>query len=300
MKILITLTTILGILGIYVSYKIRKNKKLHKQGQVMVCLPGHKCDAVIFSDYSKFFGINLEVLGFIYYFLTFLIYLTYLTFPQLISTTILFISFGLSFGGFLFSIYLTYIQIFKLKSLCSWCLLSALASTLIFFLIYSISVINNPALIPYIESLAPFIKSFEFITLILGIAVFTTLEILTLKFLRDYKITLAEEYTLKIFSQFAWFTLFLYILNNVGIYLPQYLISNISNIFYIELGLIVLIIINTAISYIQILPELKDPILNEGKTVKVSRLKKYKYIATSQSIISLISWYSLFILNYLI
>lgn len=307
--ILKTVAALLGILGIYITYKIRFNKTLHKSGQKMVCLPGHKCDEVIFSDYSKFFGINLEIMGFVYYASATLFYLVYLFLPSLITELISFVALGITFGGFIFSIYLTYIQIFKLKSLCSWCLLSALSSTVIFFTAYTVTMISVPGIFVYIEQLSGFIKTFEIITLVFGVAIFTFLEILIFTFLKDFNLTIHESNKIKTTAQIGWFVLFLFILNNIGLYLPQYFNTGLQigqTLISIELLIVIFIIVNNAISTINILPELqKESIMHslnkkvaeEKNNPSICKIKSLKRITTFQSILSLILWYGLAYLN---
>ena len=271
----------------------------------MVCLVGHKCDAVIFSDYSKFLGINLEVMGFLYYFLISLFYMIYLLFPALARVEIIFIFLGLTFGGFLFSLYLTYIQIFKLKSLCFWCLGSALISILIFISSYSLVLLSIPEVIEYIIQIQKYIRLFEFVSLIAGVGIFTILEITTLRFLKDFKITPKENEILKNISQVGWFVLFLSILNNVGIYLPNIIFGyenlngGVFNTFFIELILILLIILNEIISEFQILPIIKKAGL-DIRMMEVTRVMKYRHVAFVQSIMSIILWYGLFYVNFMI
>jgi uncharacterized membrane protein len=302
MDILILLIILASFTGLYIAYQIKKNKSLHNQGQQMVCLVGHKCDEVVFSDYSKFFGINLEIMGFVYYLGTALLYLTYLLKPDLITEFIMFTALGVTFGGFLFSIYLTYIQIFKLKSLCSWCLTSALMSTLIFFFSYSIVVISKPEVLIYINTVAPYIRSFEIITLILGFIIFTILEIITFKYLRDLKISEKENNILKNIAQISWFVLFLFILNNTGLYLSEFLVNDVAvknlggGIFYSEIIAIILIIINTTISTIQVLPELKE-ITVLKKSTSMSKLKSFRKFALIQSLFSIFLWLGLIWIN---
>jgi uncharacterized membrane protein len=305
MNIFIIINILFGILGVYITHRIRRNKKNYKQGQGMVCLVGHKCDVVIFSDYSKFFGINLEIMGFLYYLLISLFYIFYFVFPTLVGVEIIFLSLGLTFGGFLFSIYLTYIQIFKLKSLCFWCLGSALVSILIFVASYSLVLFSIPEVIEYIVHVQNYIRLFEFISLVAGVGIFTVLEITTLKFLKDFKITPKENEILKNISQVGWFVLFLSILNNVGIYLPE-LIFNSGNltgpalrIFSIELILILSIVFNEIISEFQILPIIKRASLNIHN-IEVTKVARYRHIAFAQSIASIILWYGLFYFNFMI
>jgi len=89
------------------------------------------CGKVLDSKYAVLFGIfPLALLGAIHYFLLFILSIAfYKTKKIFIGSFIL----AQSFIGFLFSIYLVYLQIFPIGSFCLFCILSALISTLFFF-----------------------------------------------------------------------------------------------------------------------------------------------------------------------
>jgi uncharacterized membrane protein len=293
-----------GLLGVFVAYKIKTNKALKNKGQQMVCLVGHKCDEVVFSDYSKFFGINLEIMGFVYYIFISIFYLIFLVNSAIITNLVMFFALGITFGGFLFSIYLTYIQVFKLKSFCSWCLSSAAISSIIFFSSYAMTLLLKPEIISYISSIHDYIRAFEFISLVLGIGIFTVLEITTFSFLRDFKITLKESLILKNISQVGWFVLFLFILNNFGVYLPEKYLPNLnqnfsSTLFVIEIVIILIISINALINQTQVLPEIQKRSINPN-VIPVQHIKKLRLLAILQGIISLVLWYGLFYLNFML
>jgi len=122
---------ILGLCGFWVARHIYK----HKEKNVpLVCMVGFDCHTVVHSDYSRFFGIRVEILGMFYYFVVFL-FNTILVFDRGFLSQIYSHLFSiLSVIGFLFSVYLIAVQIFILKKGCSWCIVSAIISALIFFL----------------------------------------------------------------------------------------------------------------------------------------------------------------------
>ena len=122
---------LLGICGFLVARHIYKHKKENKP---LVCPIGFECDFVVKSDYSQFMGVSLEIFGMIYYASLSLFYLLSLfvfsIIPAILSSFLLLAS----LGAFLFSLYLLCLQIFVLKKGCSWCVVSALISILIFIL----------------------------------------------------------------------------------------------------------------------------------------------------------------------
>lgn len=303
MNILLYLIIIFSFLGIYITRQISNNKLLKEKGEKTVCLVGHKCDDVIFSDYSSFLGIPLEKMGFAYYLYNIIFYSIYIYNSSAVSELIYFISLGITFGGFLFSIYLTYIQIFKLKALCSWCLSSALSSTLIFIFSYSFTLLYKPEVIEYVQQINIFIRGFESITLIVGVSIYTVIEILTLLYVKDLEITEKEDRTLQTAHQIGWFVIFLLVLNNIGIYLPEYLLgdhsfSSLGNIFYLELISIVVIILNTIVYNIQVFPKVKESLKNN--TMHVEKFCMLRKCSILQSLVSLGAWYYLFYINFIV
>ena len=119
---------ITAIAGVLISALIYHKKST---SQHLICPLGHDCESVIHSPYSKIFAIKIELLGLIYYALIVGGY-GFVLFSRNYSEIIMTILFLLTIGAFLFSIYLTCIQVFVLKQSCTWCLISAGLSAIIF------------------------------------------------------------------------------------------------------------------------------------------------------------------------
>lgn len=92
------------------------------------CLAGGGgCATVAESSYSELAGINVAVHGIVGYVL-------------ILATAFMggdggrFAGFALALGGFGFSVYLTYIEIFKIEAICQWCVASAMLMTILFML----------------------------------------------------------------------------------------------------------------------------------------------------------------------
>ena len=98
------------------------------------CLPGlGDCATVNSSKYAEIYGIPVAYLGLIAY-ITILLLLVSKT-PILIRHGInKYLLFGVTFAGFLFSVYLTFVQFWLIKAFCPYCLLSAFITTLLFIL----------------------------------------------------------------------------------------------------------------------------------------------------------------------
>lgn len=130
----ILLRIIIFVLGLC-GFMIAKHIRNHKAKNIpLICLIGFDCHTVVHSDYSKFFGIPVEILGMAYYGLVFISYFFFIFLPGLLPNPLTGFMIFLSVTAFLFSIYLIAVQIFILKKGCSWCIISSLISALIFIL----------------------------------------------------------------------------------------------------------------------------------------------------------------------
>jgi uncharacterized membrane protein len=97
-------------------------------GGAPACLAGGTgCETVANSSYSHVAGINVSVFGIVGYVL---ILLT----AFFASDVARFCGFALALGGFGFSVYLTYLELFKIEAICQWCVASAVLMTILFLL----------------------------------------------------------------------------------------------------------------------------------------------------------------------
>ncbi len=124
----------LAIVGFLVSvymtiYKVTSNDAL--------CLGSGDCSTVNASRYSEVYGIPVATIGIAGYFAILLAHWYERRDPFFKNNGPLLV-FGLSLTGFLFTIYLFYVEFAILKAICPFCLASQVAMTLIF----SISIIR--------------------------------------------------------------------------------------------------------------------------------------------------------------
>lgn len=97
-------------------------------GGAPTCLAGGTgCQTVVNSSYSHLAGINVAVLGIVGYLLI-------LGTAFVASDSARFAGFALALGGFGFSVYLTYIELFRIEAICEWCVFSAVLMTILFLL----------------------------------------------------------------------------------------------------------------------------------------------------------------------
>lgn len=108
------------------------------------------CGRVLKSQYSQVFGLPLALFGLLHYsFLTILIFLTIFLKKQVFKYLI----FLLGSVGFVVSLYLMYLQFMVIKSLCLYCLFSAILSTIIFLIVFSAFKIERVFIASFILSL---------------------------------------------------------------------------------------------------------------------------------------------------
>jgi uncharacterized membrane protein len=97
-----------------------------------MCIKGlGDCWAVNISEYSKVFGIPVAVLGILAYCIL-LILMVPNFLPRFSPVLKDQLAFGAAFTGFIYSIYLTYLEIAVIKALCPFCVISAVMMTVVF------------------------------------------------------------------------------------------------------------------------------------------------------------------------
>jgi uncharacterized membrane protein len=106
----------IGIAG-YLTY-------VHYAGLKVVCLSSGGCETVQSSRFAKLDGIPVAVLGLIGY----ITILLSLALPSDLGRSA---GFGVALIGFLFSMYLTYRELFTIKAICQWCVSSAVLMTIL-------------------------------------------------------------------------------------------------------------------------------------------------------------------------
>src|SRR3989338_2108765 len=125
-----TILIVLSSIGFLVSAYILYSKKFNKP---LFCPLGGNCDDVVKSKYGKTFGVDNTIPGMAYYILILFYAIGLMLNRNLFKEVIVYYSVvGISFGSVLFSLYLIYFQKFVLKKWCYYCIVSTIASILIF------------------------------------------------------------------------------------------------------------------------------------------------------------------------
>jgi uncharacterized membrane protein len=112
---------VLSLIGIGVAGYLTYT---HYEGLNVVCLSSGGCETVQKSVYSKLAGVPVAVLGLAGY-IGILLSLAIRNELGRIA------GFGIALIGFLFSMYLTYREIFTIKAICQWCVSSAVLMTIL-------------------------------------------------------------------------------------------------------------------------------------------------------------------------
>jgi uncharacterized membrane protein len=97
-------------------------------GGAPACIAGSTgCQTVADSTYSHLAGVNIAVFGIVGYVLL-------LATAFFATDAARFVGFALALGGFGYSVFLTYLEIFKIEAICQWCVASAVLMTILFLL----------------------------------------------------------------------------------------------------------------------------------------------------------------------
>lgn len=97
-------------------------------GGAPACLAGGGgCETVAESSYSHIAGVNIAIFGVVGYVLILLS-------AFFRNDAARFGGFAVALGGFGFSVYLTYLELYVIEAICQWCVASAVLMTILFLL----------------------------------------------------------------------------------------------------------------------------------------------------------------------
>lgn len=127
MKKISFVSLIVSIIGFMDSVYLTVVKLTHTR---LYCTPGlGNCETVQNSQWSTVWGIPIALLGAVSYLV---LIICFLLENKKKSTFFSYLIFGISFFGFIYSMYLTWLEFFVIHEICQWCILSALCMTFIF------------------------------------------------------------------------------------------------------------------------------------------------------------------------
>jgi uncharacterized membrane protein len=281
----------LGFAGFVLAFYIYTKKRAK---QPLICPLRTNCETVITSKYSKIVGIPVEILGMSYYLLVAFFHGVIVLFPSVLTPTVFFISLLISSFAVAFSFYLVLIQAFAIKQWCTWCLFSAFLCVLI----VTATIVSTPYNISVLLTLyKPVIVIIHALAAGVGVGVTTVADIFFFKFLKDYKISEDEADTLNTLSQVLWVALGVLIFTGIGLYFGNQEVLNHSSKFLLKVFVVGIVTLNGIILNLIISPKLVAICFGEKHVHHEGELHHIRKLAFACGAISLVSWYSAFILG---
>lgn len=280
-----------AFLGLILSV-ILFHKKRNQEG--LVCPIGDDCTSVIYSAYSKFFGIDVTVIGMCYYGITALFYGALIAFAGSISPLVQFVGFLVTLSAFIFSGYLVIVQGFVLKRWCTWCLGSALLCTLIFaFAFHSLSD-YLPILLAQYKPIVVILHAFA---AALGVGSVTLTDVFFFRFLKDYRISHDEASIMDTISDVIWFALVLLVVTGIALYIPSSEALLVSTKFMAKMVIVGVVIINGVALNMLVAPKLVKISFGEEHVEHDGEMHQLRRLGFALGAVSLTSWYATFILG---
>ena len=101
----------------------------HYRGEPLSCAIFTGCETVAESKYAMVGPIPLALLGLLYYLAIFILTVAYFDTKK---ERLLLLAALFTIPGFLASVYFVYLQLFVIKAICLYCIISAVSSTILF------------------------------------------------------------------------------------------------------------------------------------------------------------------------
>ena len=119
---------ILSALGVLVSGYLSVKRVT---GGSLACTRWADCDVVNNSVYAKIYGVPVAFIGLAGYLILMGLAMAALQAEGAAQRRLLALGFLLALGGFGFSVYLTYLELYVIEAICVWCVISAILITLL-------------------------------------------------------------------------------------------------------------------------------------------------------------------------
>src|SRR5574341_1734089 len=100
-------------------------------GGSLACSRWAECDVVNNSVYAKFYGVPVAFIGLAGYLVILCLAMAAVQAEGTAQRRLLALGFLFALGGFGFSVYLTYLEIYVIEAICMWCVISATLITLL-------------------------------------------------------------------------------------------------------------------------------------------------------------------------
>lgn len=283
--------TIFALAGFALAFYVHHKKET---AQPLVCPLNGKCEEVVTSKYSKFFGVPVEILGMVYYGLILLVYTFHALIPNLLSDTVLFIVTGVTIGAFVFSLYLIFIQAFVLKKWCTWCLFSAGFSTLIFITAVFGADID---VVPFLMKYKAVIVILHALAAAVGVGAATITDVFFFRFLKDYRISESEHGLMTMLSNVIWFAIGMIVITGIGLFIPRSEELLQSSKFMIKVVAVGVVIVNGTLLNLIVSPRMMQINFGGEHDHMKGELHFMRKLSFALGGISIANWYLIFILG---
>lgn len=277
------------LLALYLFHKKRR------RDEPLICPLRGRCHEVIHSQYSRFLGVGVEVIGMCYYAGIAIGYGLVSAVPEIFARILPYLLVA-SVLAFLFSLYLTFIQVVVLRKLCTWCLLSATFCTVI----AALAILGSLDLvIPFTQQYLQLFLILHIMAMALGVGGATLADVFFFKFLKDFKISEQEADILGTISDVIWFALGVVLITGAALFLPQASALVLSGKFLAKMVVVSVIILNGLFLTLLVTPRLIRISFGERHEHIDGELRWLRRAAFTLGPISIISWYTALILGLL-
>ena len=130
-KRLAQISLAITIIGLLVASYMTVYKFTSKELQAAMCVGSEGCSVVNASPYSEVRGVPVAIIGVVGY-LALLATQLLERRPGMVQDNGAMIFFGISVTGFLFTVYLVFVEVALIKAYCPFCITSQVAMTLLF------------------------------------------------------------------------------------------------------------------------------------------------------------------------
>ena len=124
-------SVVIAVIGLAVSIYMTIFKLT---GNETMCVGNGGCSTVNASPYAEIQGIPVAAVGIFGYLAILAVLVLEIKGGRFFKKNATLLTFGLVLTGFLFTLYLIYLEIFIIKALCPFCLTSQIAMTILFIL----------------------------------------------------------------------------------------------------------------------------------------------------------------------
>lgn len=275
-----------AVIGLIVSLYIRIQKRKKTK---LICPREANCEKVIHSIHSKTIGIPNEILGIIYYSTIGIIYALTLFYPAFSTSQIDWLILMMTSIGAVFSVYLIALQALVIRAWCMWCLASAFASLLLVLALFERDL---SGVFQILSNQRVFWIIMHNIGFILGVGGATITDVFFFRFLKDNVISEEEKGTMDTLTSVIWVGLAILIISGLMLYLPNQARLDISAKFQLKVVVVAVIALNGLLLNMLVAPKMRSFSFEQTKPAK--HLRK---IAFALGGISIVSWYSAFLLG---